>query len=277
MPDLYHRGPAVKRRLLVYYEFARVAFLKILAYRLRYFTGIITYFINVSVYYFIWSAIYSSSQKVAGYDLAQMVTYVAVGWITRSFYFNNVDREMATEVLEGKISQNLIKPVDTQLMYIAQTVGEACFRAVLFTLPITLVLVFVYPIRPPSSVSAGVLFVLSSLLALLILTLINFFVGTLALHIYSIVGVIRAKYFVVEFFSGLLIPLTFFPKTLQRILYYLPFPYISFTPVQIYLGREQGWGAGRVLGLQVLWVVLLYWVGRRAWKFATRRLSIQGG
>ncbi len=89
----------MKKSLLVYFEFARVAFLKILAYRLRYFTGIITYFLNVSVYYFIWSAIYSSNRSVAGYDLAQMVTYISVGWIIRSFYFNNVDRDMATEVL----------------------------------------------------------------------------------------------------------------------------------------------------------------------------------
>jgi ABC-2 type transport system permease protein len=267
----------MKNRIPIYYEFARVAFLKILAYRLRYFTGIVTYFLNVSVYYFIWSAIYSSSGTVAGYDLPQMITYVAVGWITRSFYFNNVDREMATEVLEGKISQNLIKPVDTQLMYLSQTVGESCFRALMFTLPITLVLVFVYPIHAPASLPAGLLFVLSSVLALLILTLINFLVGTMALHIYSILGVIRAKYFIVEFFSGLLIPLSFFPKTLQRLMYFLPFPYISFTPLQIYLGKDEGLAAWRSLGLQMLWVVLLYWFGRAAWKLGTRRLSIQGG
>ena len=73
----------MKHRFTVYFEFARIAFLKILAYRLRYFTGIIGYFINVSVYYFIWSAIYGSSTDVAGYDLSQMTTYVAVGWIIR--------------------------------------------------------------------------------------------------------------------------------------------------------------------------------------------------
>ncbi len=267
----------MKRRFFIYYEFARVAFLKILAYRLRYFTGIVTYFINVSVYYFIWSAIYSSSPDVAGYNLGQMITYVAVGWITRSFYFNNVDRDMATEVLEGKISQNLIKPVDTQLMYVAQTVGEATFRALLFTLPIGLVLVLVYPIHPPASLAAGLLFVLSSLFSLLILTLINFFVGTLALHIYSIIGVIRAKYFVVEFFSGLLVPIGFFPKTLQKIMYLLPFPYISFTPLQIYLGKEQGLQAYLSLGAQILWVSFLFWIGRMAWRHGTKRLSIQGG
>ena len=46
--------------LAPYAEFARVGFVNILAFRLRYFTGIITYLLNVTVYYFIWSAVYAS-------------------------------------------------------------------------------------------------------------------------------------------------------------------------------------------------------------------------
>ena len=270
-------GSVMKRSFLVYFEFARIAFLKILAYRLRYFTGIVTYFINVSVYYFIWSAIYGSSTEVAGYDLPQMTTYVAIGWIIRSFYFNNVDRDIASEVVEGKIAINLIKPVDVQLMYISQTAGESCFRAVLFTLPIAAVLLFVYPIRPPASAASGALFILSCILALLIFTLINFWVGTLALHIYSILGVIRAKYAIVEFFSGLLIPISFFPQSMQHFMQYLPFQHISFTPLQIYLGKVRGEAAIGALAQQILWIILLYTASRLFWKFSTRRLSIQGG
>ena len=45
--------------LVPYAEFSRVGFVNILAFRLRYFTGIITYFLNITVYYFIWSAVYS--------------------------------------------------------------------------------------------------------------------------------------------------------------------------------------------------------------------------
>jgi ABC-2 type transport system permease protein len=267
----------MKRRFLLYFEFARIAFLKILAFRLRYFTGIIGYFINVSVYYFIWSAIYSSSSQVADYNLSQMTTYVTIGWIIRSFYFNNLDRDMAAEVSEGKIAISLIKPVDPQLMYVFQAAGEACFRAVMFTLPIAAVLMLVYPIRPPASFSLGVLFFLSCILALLIFTLLNFMVGTLALHLYSIPGVIRAKYAIVEFFSGLLIPISFFPLGLQHFLAFLPFQHVSFTPLQIYLGKTHGTAAWAALGMQAIWVTLLFGMGRLFWNFSIRRLSVQGG
>jgi ABC-2 type transport system permease protein len=267
----------LKSRFPIYFEFARVSFLKILAFRLRYFTGIIGYFVNVSVYYFIWSAIYGSSTNVAGYNLSQMTTYVAIGWIIRSFYFNNVDRDMAAEVSEGKIAINLIKPVDPQLMYVSQTAGEACFRALMFTFPIAIALMLVYPIGRPASIALGWMFVLSCVLALLIFTLLNFIVGTLALHIFSILGVIRAKYAIVEFFSGLLIPISFFPPGLQRLMAFLPFQQVSFTPLQIYLGKVRGPAAWEALGIQAAWVLLLFGSGRLFWKFSIRKLSVQGG
>ena len=41
----------------------RMGFLRLLAYRLRYFTGVVTYTLNVSVYYFIWRAIHSEVER----------------------------------------------------------------------------------------------------------------------------------------------------------------------------------------------------------------------
>ena len=78
-------------------EFSRIGFMNMLAFRLRYYTGVITYLINVTIYYFIWRAIYSADPDYAGMTFPQMVTYVAVGWIVRSMYFNNIDSQMATD------------------------------------------------------------------------------------------------------------------------------------------------------------------------------------
>ena len=39
-----------------------------------------------------------------------MTTYVAVAWMARAFYFNNIDREMAIEIMEGKVAIELIRP-----------------------------------------------------------------------------------------------------------------------------------------------------------------------
>ena len=112
---------------------------------------------------------------------------------------------------------------------------------------------------------------------LLIFALINFLVGTMALQIQSIMGVIRAKYFIVEFLSGLLLPLGFFPEKVRRVLLFLPFPHLSYTPLEIYLGRLRGVALVGNLALQVAWIAVLFAAGRLYWRLATRRLSIQGG
>ena len=65
--------------------FARIGFLNMLAYRARYYVGILTYLFNVAVYYFIWRAVFSRSAALAGLSMSEMITYVAVGWTIRSF------------------------------------------------------------------------------------------------------------------------------------------------------------------------------------------------
>ncbi len=110
---------ATLRSLRPYAEFARLGFVNTLAYRLRYYTGIVTYFIYVGVYYFIWKAIFAHSSRIEEFNFSQILTYIAVGWTIRSVYFNNIDQEIAQQVLEGKLAMDLIKPVNVQCMYIA--------------------------------------------------------------------------------------------------------------------------------------------------------------
>jgi ABC-2 type transport system permease protein len=268
---------ALVRQSRVYAEFVRVGFVNTLAYRLRYYTGIVTYFMYVSVYYFIWKAIFAHSSNIEGFDFSQILTYIAVGWIIRSFYYNNIDQDMAQQVMEGKLAMDLIKPVNTQLMYISQALGESVFRLALLTVPTALVLLAVYPLRRPAGVGQFAAFFTSVMLSFFIVAGINFAVGTLAIRLKSILGLLRAKYFLLELFSGLLLPISFFPHFFQRALAVLPFQYISYIPVLLYLGKIKGLGVMKALGIQVFWVFALLALGDGMWRWSSRRITIQGG
>jgi ABC-2 type transport system permease protein len=267
----------MKTWFTTYLEFARVGFVNILAYRLRYYTGVITYFINVTVYYFIWRAIFANSEHIEGFDLKQMTTYVALGWIIRSFYFSTIDQDMANDVIEGKISMTLIKPIHVQWSVIAQSLGESCFRLFMLTAPAALVIALVFPMSGPSSGVHFVAFFVSSLFSFFIVASINFIFGTCAIRLKSIMGLLRAKYFLLELFSGLLIPMSFFPQSIQRVMNYLPFQHISFTPVLIYLGKVQGQKIGELLIIQFFWAAAIFLIGQWWWSSSIRKLSIQGG
>jgi ABC-2 type transport system permease protein len=270
--------------LAPYAEFSRIGFVNVLAFRLRYYTGILTYLFNVTIYYFIWRAVYApvaggahAGASIAGYNLPQMLTYVAVGWIIRSFYWNTIDQEMAYEVIEGKIAMDFIKPVSIQWMWISRAAGESAFRLLLLTAPTAVAVALIFPLRAPASAVQFGLFVIAVAASFLLMAAINFMIGTCAIPLKSILSLIRAKFWLVELLSGLLIPIAFFPRWAQIVFACLPFEHIASTPLQIYLGKLSGGAAWREIGLAWVWVGVLLGLGHLWWLRASRKITIHGG
>ena len=279
-PELPERmtTAALPRLMKNYLEYSRLGFVNILAFRLRYYTGIVTYLINVTVYYFIWKALYATDADFArGFTFEEMVTYVAVGWVIRSVYFNNIDHNMAADVLEGKIALSMLKPVSIQTMYLGRALGEAGFRLVLLTVPAAIVVSLVFPIQPAASSAHFLLFLVSLAGSVFLTGAMNFIIGSCAVRMKSILGLLRAKFFVQELLSGLLVPMTMFPPAAQTILSYLPFQHMAYTPLRIYLGKLEGMEIAEVIAIQALWVCVLMTSGAKFWTFMARKVTIHGG
>lgn len=258
-------------------EYSRIGFLNMLAFRLRYYTGVITYFINVTVYYFIWRAIFQADPNFGGFSFPQITTYVAVGWIIRSMYFNNIDTEMAEDILEGKITMAMIKPVSLQLSYVARSAGESAFRLLLLTAPTAVVISLFFPVLAPASVAHFAVFLASLAGSVLLVAAMNFIVGACAVRLTSILGLLRAKFWMQDLLSGVLVPITLFPPPLRAISRLLPFEYIGFTPLMIYLGKI-GWAEiARALAIEALWIAALFLFGAWFWRAMSRRITIHGG
>jgi ABC-2 type transport system permease protein len=272
------RRPSLLQTLKTYSEFVRIGFVNILAFRLRYYTGIITYLINVTVYFFIWRAVFASAAgPIAGFSLPQILTYVSVGWIIRSFYWNTIDQEMAYEVIEGKIAMDFIKPVSVQWMWLARAMGESAFRLILLTAPTAIIVTLLFPVLPPASHLNFLLFIVAAIGSFFIMGALNFIIGTCAIPLTSILALIRAKFWLIELLSGLLIPLSFFPPSIRIISSILPFEHIAYTPLQIYLGRLSLAQTLRLLAVEYFWVAALLFLGHLWWLRATRKITIHGG
>jgi len=260
-----------------YFDYLRVSFQTVLAYRARYFVGVVTYLVHVAVYYFLYKALFHGGGSIKGYDLSSMVTYVAVGWVSKSFYLNYIDHELAHDVRMGQIAMDLIKPVDFQLMYYFRGYGQSLFRIVLFTPPIVLATWLVFPVQGPAGAGHLALFFLSTFLSALIYLGINYLFGIVAVFFLSIEGVLYPKNLMIELFSGLLIPIDWFPGWFQTLSALLPFQSIAFVPLSIYLGRLEGAALAGALGMQLLWAAGLFLAGRGLWAVGRRRILVQGG
>ena len=269
---------AVAQTARHYGEFARIGFVNILAFRLRYYTGVVTYLINVSVYYFIWKALYASDAEfAAGFNFGEMVTYVAVGWVIRSVYFNNIDSNIATDVQSGNIILTMLKPTTVLARYLGQALGEAAFRLVLLTTPTAILIALIFPVQGPANAVSAAAF-LAVLAGSVVLTgALNFLVGAFALRMKSILGLLRAKFYVQELLSGLLLPMTMFPPFWQGVMDWLPFQHVAYTPLRIYLGKLEGTELATALAVQWGWTIALLLAGRWLWAWMLKDTTIQGG
>jgi ABC-2 type transport system permease protein len=251
-----------------------------LAYRLRYYTGIITYLLFVSVHYFIWQAVFAErapGERINGFTLPEMVSYITLGWVSRSMYFSDIDETIDDLVRSGEITVYLLRPVNFQVMMLVQAFGASLFRLTAFTLPLSLVIFSLYPLSPPASITSLLLFFYGVGVAFLVFALLNFLVGMLAFSLKSIDGIVRAKYYLVQLCSGLLLPLTFFPDWAERVLEVLPFKMLAYTPLQLYLGHIKGSELLPLFASHLFWIVTLFVLGHVAWRRARKKLTIQGG
>lgn len=264
-------------RLRLILEFARMGFLDMLAYRLRYYTGVVNYFISVTVYYFIWKAVFAGNPDFGGFDFREIITYVVVGWIIRSMYYNNIDWDIAMSIQEGKISMEMLRPVSLPLSYIGRSLGEAAFRTVLLCVPTALLLVVIFPVKAPVDAAHFAAFLASLIGSVFLVAAINFIVGSCAIELTSIQGLLRFKFWMQELLSGLLVPLALFPAPLRAVSTWLPFEHIGYTPMMIYLGKISWAEIGRTVALEVLWVATLLWFGNWFWGRMSRRITIHGG
>ncbi|HEX3032480.1 MAG TPA: ABC-2 family transporter protein [Bacillota bacterium] len=255
----------------------RLEFMKMLAYRISYITGVVNYAVQIGAYFFLWQAIYTGRGRLGGLNKEEMLTYLIVAWIARSLYYNNLDRQISVEIKEGKVATDLIRPYDYQHARMARAMGEAVFRLFFFALPSTLVMYLLYPFYIPTSAATWGLFGLALLGAVLLNCQLNFMTGIVAFFTVNTIGVQRAKRVVIDLFSGLLLPISFYPDWARVVMKWLPFQTISYMPNLIYLGKLTGMQALQSLLLQVFWLVVLYALGRMIWRLALRKVAIQGG
>lgn len=271
-------------RFAPYLWLMRLTFLKLMAYRMRYVTGIATYGIFVAGQFFIWKAIWEAKglapeQALDHLTLAQLTTYLAVGYIARSAYFTNTDGEIAARFQSGDVTLDLLKPLHFHGQWLAQAVGETSFRICFFALPMALVLVPIFGVLPPAG-DGWWQFPLLFVLAFAINAELNLLTGTVSFFLEDITGLMSLKRNVIMLLSGLMVPLHFLPGFLADLTTLLPFALISYFPTMAYVGRLGHGGTPsfvQVVLLGLVWMVALRLANIALWQRARTRLEVQGG
>ena len=271
-----------------YVWLARLTFLKLMAYRMRYVTGILTYGIFVGGQYAVWRAVYIASQPAGvpldqmamdGLTLQAMATYIAVGYIARAAYFTNTDSEIAARFQSGDVVLDLLKPLSFHGQWYAQAAGETLFRLLFFAAPMSLILVPLFGVQAPEG-AGWWQFPLLFVLAFLVNSELNLLAGTASFYLEDITGLMSLKRNLMMLLSGLMVPLHFLGPVLASLTSLLPFALVSYYPTMAYVGKlgvDGHPGFPEVLLLGGTWMALLRLANIVLYHHATRRLEVQGG
>ena len=90
-------------------------------------------------------------------------------------------------------------------------------------------------------------------------------------------GVFSLALAIFGFLGGAIIPIPLFPSMLQNILNFLPFRYVSDLPYRIYIGNIDTFTALWQIGIQILWIIGLYVLGKALIYKKSKKIEVQGG
>lgn len=263
-----------------YLAIAKATWQEYLTYRTNFLLEIIGGFITQLVIIAVWFAIFQDlgEETVGGYTLAQMITYLLGAGLINSFILQaSQGDEINDDINRGYLSNFLTKPFRVPLYWL---VRDFCRRLLTLMLGIgeylIIFLLFSKFLITPASFS----FLLLCVLAIILGGILHFFL----FYIFSIIAfwmdqtwgprfVIRV---IMSIATGSLIPLSLFPDTWQAIFNLLPFKFLVFFPLQIYLGKISSIIILKEFAVAMVWIVILSGISVWLWKKGLKRYSAYG-
>jgi ABC-2 type transport system permease protein len=263
-----------------YFSIFKISFQQEFAYRLNFVMWRVRNVMQIFLIFFLWDSVFTdSSREVFGYNKDRILTYVFGILILRALVFSARAVDIAGEISRGDLTNFLLKPVNYFRYWFTRDLSSKALNLGFAVVEAGLLYLI---LKPPFFVQTSpvliLLFIVSIVLAILLffslLILINltpFWApesGWAAQFLFVVI--------ITEFLSGAVFPLDIFPSIIQRVLYFLPFPYLLFFPLQIYLGKLN---IELILGgilLAVAWTVVLFVAVNFVWNKGIRRYAAEG-
>ncbi|WFE41555.1 ABC-2 family transporter protein [Micromonospora sp. WMMD998] len=227
---------------------------------------------------YIFLAATDAAGTVAGYDRAQLGTFVWAGQGLLAVIAIWGWTELADRIRSGEVAADLLRPVHPVTSYLAIDLGRAGFAALARLVPPLVIGPFFFAVHVPRHLATVPLFLLSALLAVVVCFGCRYLVNATAYWLQDVRGPMILWTLGSGALAGLYFPLGFLPGWLEATLRYAtPFPSLLQVPLDVLVEREpMSTGLGLV-GVQLGWAVLLLALCRLVQRRAERRLVVQGG
>ncbi len=224
---------------------------------------------------FIWRAVYTGRNSIGGFTLPQMLSYYGTASVIYYLIMDFADWNLQMLIRTGKFLTFALRPVSHRFFALAQKVGHRTLGFFFEFIPVWCIfaLVFRIPLVPAQPVWA----LASIALGFLMMFLVDYTVGTLAFWLTRTDGIRALFRLFRDVLAGVFIPLSFFPPIFQKVMFFLPFQFITYVPVRVFLGSYELGGITLTLpgivAVQGLAVLVMWGVSALVFRLGIRRYT----
>lgn len=261
-----------------YAQVARRSFQRLSTYRSAAGAGVFTNTVFAFLKAYVLLAVFRQHRVVGSLDATGVVTFTFVVEGLSIAVGSFADVGLTARIRTGDVVSDLYRPLDFAGYWLADDLGRAGFQLMARSLPPVLIGALFFALRLPPNLATWAAFAATVVLAWLVSFGFRFLVSLSSFWILDNRGPNQLAGFVLAFFSGFVLPITFLPTGLARVARLLPFAAMLQLPAEVFLGQHQGIASlAGVLAQQVAWAVALLGLSRLVVGRAIGKLVVQGG
>ena len=242
---------------------------------------VVSIFINPVFFlaqFFIWQAVFSTNVSVTGFTLAQILTYYGICSVIGVLTMDSADLDLQMQITSGNLLTFLLRPISHCYYAFCQKIGHRTLSFWMEFTPIFLIYLLVFDIKLLPIYPLWAL--ISIMLSFILVFLLNYCIGTLSFWFVKTHGLRRGLLILKDLCSGFLIPLTMFPESLQKILFFLPFQFITYVPAMVFIGSYNLAGftfsIPQIVCIQLAIVIVIYFIYRILWFYGIKKFTGMG-
>ncbi len=224
----------------------------------------------------LWSALIATGVRT-DVTVSDLMFYSLVSSTVRWMCSCDVAVMLEDQIRDGSVSMHFLRPISFRRSLVATVLGENAFFMLLGQIPLLIAAVTLIGLPAPAGIMEAGCFALSAVLGMLILFELYYAVGLLAFWLQQTWFLGRYVNAGFTLFGGATVPLWFFPEALNAFTRFLPFRYIHFEAINMYLGRMTQQEMLVSLLISLAWLTGLRLLSAYGWHRAQRKLTINGG
>lgn len=261
-----------------YYLVAKNTWDEILTYRINFSLWRVRTVVGLLISYSLWNSVMPEEGTLFGYSRDLMITYVVLAPVIFAIVFSSRTHEMAENINRGDLSMFLTKPFGYFKYWFARDIGDKAMNIVFSIAEFSL---FLFIFKPALFLQFNPIYLVLFGISLALAIVLHFFIGCLM----SMVGFWSPEvwaprfifYTLVSFFAGSMFPLDILPEPIFNVLKLLPFTYLQFFPIKIYLGHLSMLEILQGFGITIIWIGITYGVLKLVWQKGLRMFAASGG